>query len=54
VFAADVRTILTDRYLAEVTRQGLVAMSFMDGTSLAASSELHGLVWAAVRRYARP
>jgi hypothetical protein len=33
---------------------GLFAMSFMDGTSLAASSELHGLVRAAVRRYARP
>ena len=54
VFAADVRTIFTDRYLAEVTRQGLFAMSFMDGTSLPASSELHGLVRAAVRRYAHP
>jgi hypothetical protein len=37
-----------------VTRQGLFAMSFMDGANLAASSELHGLVRAAVRRYARP
>jgi hypothetical protein len=27
-------------------------MSFMDGTNLTASSELHGLVRAAVRRYA--
>ena len=54
VFEADVRTSFTDRYLAEVTRQGLFAMSFMDGTNLAPSSELHGLVRAAVRRYARP
>jgi hypothetical protein len=52
VFEADVRTIVTDRYLAEATRQGLFAMSFMDGTNLTASSELHGLVRAAVRRYA--
>jgi hypothetical protein len=53
VFAADLRAILTDRYLAQVTRDGLFAMSFMDGTNLAASSDLHGLVRAAVRRYGR-
>jgi hypothetical protein len=53
VFAADLRTILTDRYLAEVTRDGLFAMSFMDGTNLAASADLHGFVRSAVRRYAR-
>lgn len=53
VFAADLRAILTDRYLAEVTRHGLFAMSFMDGTNLAASTELHGLVRDAVRRYGR-
>ncbi len=53
VFAADLRAILTDRYLAEVTRDGLFAMSFMDATNLAASSELHGFVRAAVRRYGR-
>ena len=53
VFAADLRAILTDRYLAEVTRHGLFAMSFMDGTNLAASSELHGFVRAAVRRFGR-
>ena len=53
VFEADLRTILTDRYLAEVTRQGLFAMSFMDGANLAASSDLHRFVRAAVRRYAR-
>ena len=52
VFAADLRAILTDRYLAEVTRHGLFAMSFMDGTNLAASAELHGFVRRAVRRYA--
>ena len=53
VFAADLRAILTDRYLAEVTRHGLFALSFMDGTNLAASSELHGFVREAVRRYGR-
>jgi hypothetical protein len=36
-----------------VTRDGLFAMSFMDGANLAASSELQGLARAAVRRYAR-
>jgi len=53
VFEADLRAILTDRYLAEVTRHGLFAMSFMDGANLAASGELHALARAAVRRYAR-
>ena len=53
VFAADLRAILTDRYLAEVTRHGLFAMSFMDGTNLAASSQLHGFVQRAVRRFGR-
>jgi hypothetical protein len=54
VFAADLRAILTDRYLVEVTRHGLFAMSFMDGTNLAASSHLHGFVRNAVRRFGRP
>ena len=53
VFAADLRAILTDRYLAEATRHGLFAMSFMDGTNLAASSQLHGFVQRAVRRFGR-
>ena len=53
VFAADLRAILTDRYLAEVTGHGLFAMSFMDGTNLAASSELHGFVRESVRRFGR-
>jgi hypothetical protein len=54
VFEADLRAILTDRYLTEVTRHGLFAMSFMDGANLAASSELHALARAGVRRYGRP
>jgi hypothetical protein len=54
VFEADLRTILTDRYLAEVTGNGLFAMSFMDGANLAASADMHRFVQAAVRRYARP
>jgi hypothetical protein len=53
VFEADLRTIFTDRYLAEVTGRGLFAMSFMDGGNLAASGELQGLARAAVRRYGR-
>jgi hypothetical protein len=53
VVAADLRAVLTDRYLADVTRHGLFAMSFMDGTSLAASSGLHEFVREAVRRYGR-
>lgn len=53
VFEADLRTIFTDRYLADATRHGLFAMSFMDASNLAASSELHGLARAAVRRYGR-
>jgi hypothetical protein len=53
VFAADLRTILTDRYLADVTRHGLFAMSFMDDTNLSAPGDLYELVTRAVRRYAR-
>ena len=54
VFEADLRAILTDRYLAEVTRHGLFAMSFMDDANLAASGELHALARAGVQRYGRP
>ena len=53
VFAADLRTILTDRYLAQVTRDGLFAISFMDATNLAAFPELQRFVRAAVHRYGR-
>jgi len=54
VFAADLRAILTDRYVAQVTRDGLFAISFMDATNLAAAPELQGFVRAAVRRYGGP
>src|SRR5215204_4767023 len=53
VFEADLRAILTDRYLAQVTGDGLFAISFMDATNLAASPELQRFVRAAVHRYAR-
>ena len=53
VFEADLRAMLTDRYLAEVTRHGLFAISFMDGDNLAASPELQALARAGVRRYGR-
>jgi hypothetical protein len=53
VVEADLRAILTDRYLADVTEDGLFAMSFMDGTILAASSELFEFVRQAIGRYAR-
>jgi hypothetical protein len=53
VLEADLRTIFSDRYLEDVTRHGLFAMSFMDADSLAASSELQGLALAGVRRYGR-
>jgi hypothetical protein len=53
VLEADLRLIFTDRYLADVTRHGLFAMSFMDAAGLAAAGELHELARAAVRRYGR-
>jgi hypothetical protein len=34
VSEADLRAILTDRYLADVTGDGLFAMSFLDGANL--------------------
>jgi hypothetical protein len=53
VFESDMRAVLTDDYLADVIRDGLFAMSFMNGANLASSSDLDGLVSRAVRRYAR-
>jgi hypothetical protein len=53
VIKADLHAVLSDRYLADVIRDGLFAMSFMDGASLAASSSLYDFVRRAVRRYAR-
>jgi hypothetical protein len=52
VSEADLRAILTDRYLAGVTDDGLFAMSFMDGANLGSDS-LYEFVRRAVRRYAR-
>jgi hypothetical protein len=52
VSEADLRAILTDRYLTDVARDGLFAMSFMDGANLGSGS-LYEFVRRAVRRYAR-
>ena len=49
---ADLRAILTDRYLTDVTEDGLFAMSFMDGANLG-SGGLYEFVRRAVGRYAR-
>jgi hypothetical protein len=53
VVQADLRAILSHRYLAEVARDGLFAMSFMDDKSLVASTDLYDFVRRAVRSYAR-
>jgi hypothetical protein len=52
VSEADLRAILTDRFLTDVAEDGLFAMSFMDGASLGSSS-LYEFVRRAVGRYAR-
>jgi hypothetical protein len=52
VSEADLRAILTDRYLTDVAEDGLFAMSFMDGANLGSSS-LYEFVRRAVGRYAR-
>jgi hypothetical protein len=52
-YAADVRAILTDAYLGEVTRDGLFAISFMDHDRLSASASTFQFVRAAVQRYGR-
>jgi hypothetical protein len=52
VSEADLRAILTDRYLTGVTNDGLFAMSFMDGANLGSDS-LYEFVRRAVGRYAR-
>jgi hypothetical protein len=51
-FEADLHTILTDTYLAEVTRNGLFAMSFMDNANLAASPDIYQFAKTAVQQYA--
>jgi hypothetical protein len=52
VSEADLRAILTDRYLTDVAEDGLFAMSFMDGANLGSGS-LYEFVRRAVGRYAR-
>jgi len=52
-YAADVRAILTDAFVGEVTRGGLFAMSFMDHDRLSASASTFQFVRAAVQRYGR-
>jgi hypothetical protein len=53
VFDADVRAVLTDRFLAEQARAGLFAVSFMDNVNLAASPATYAFVKGAVTRYGR-
>jgi hypothetical protein len=53
VMQADLHTVLSDGFLADATREGLFAMSFMDAGSLTVSSDLYDFVRRAVRRYAR-
>ncbi len=53
IFDADVRTMLSDSYLTEVTSAGLFAWSFMDDTNLSASEELFQFTKDAVLRYGR-
>jgi hypothetical protein len=52
VSEGGLHAILSDRYLAAVTDDGLFAMSFMDGANLGSSS-LYEFVRRAVRRYVR-
>jgi hypothetical protein len=54
-FEADVRAMLTDPYLDEMTAAGLFAFSFMDSEQLSASEPAYQFVRAAVaRRGGRP
>jgi hypothetical protein len=52
-FEADVRAMLTDAYLAELTAAGLFGWSFMDNKNLAASPAIYEFVRGAVQRYGR-
>jgi hypothetical protein len=53
VMQADLHTVLSDGFLADVTRDGLFAMSFMDAGSLTAPGDLYDFVRRAIRRYGR-
>ena len=51
VFESDVRTMLSDSYLAEVTHDGLFAWSFMDNKNLSASPSILQFTIDAIQRY---
>jgi hypothetical protein len=51
-FEADLRTMLSDAFINEVTASGLFAFSFMDNSGLAASAAMLQLASAAVQRHA--
>jgi hypothetical protein len=51
VFDADVRTMFTDTFMAELTGAGLFAWSFMDQANLSANELTYAFVRDAVRRY---
>ena len=53
VFERDLRAMLTDTYLAEVTRDGLFAWSFMDDKNLNASASILQFTKDAIQRYGR-
>ncbi len=50
-FERDLRAMLTDAYLSEVTSAGLFAWSFMDNQNLSASESVYQLTKDAVGRY---
>jgi hypothetical protein len=50
-FESDLRTMLTDSYLAEVTSAGLFAWSFMDSKNLDGSASAYQFAKDAVVRY---
>jgi hypothetical protein len=50
-FDQDLRSMLTDSYLAEMTSAGLFAWSFMDNKNLSASATSYQFVKDAVTRY---
>jgi hypothetical protein len=52
-FDADVRAMLTDAYLTEMTGAGLFAWSFMDNKNLSGSESTYQFVKGAVQRYGR-
>src|SRR5262245_20612474 len=51
-FDTDLKTVLTDAYLTELTKSRLFAFSFMDNANLSASRSSYQFVKSAVTRYA--